>query len=148
MKNIFLFGLVILFLIGCNKEEDQAAIDKKKIVTYLDENGLDAVEHSSGLFYKIIESGTGYYVPPAADVTVRYTGKLLDGTVFDSGTLDNYPLYGLIPAWQIGIPLLKKGGKATLYSPSDLAYGSKGAGDAIPPNSVLIFVVEVIDFIQ
>lgn len=102
---------------------------------------------ASGLYYKIDEPGTG--AQPAADdvVNLHYTGKLIDGTVFDSsverGAPIDLPLYGVIPGFSEGIRLLKEGGKATLYIPANLAYGNQAAGP-IPPGSTLVFSVELI----
>ncbi|WP_430811814.1 MULTISPECIES: FKBP-type peptidyl-prolyl cis-trans isomerase [unclassified Carboxylicivirga] len=148
MKNIMMLSLLLLLFSACSKDDDNvdyAAIDKEIIQEYLQQNDLPAEEHPSGLFYHIKSEGSGYKVPPGAKVLASYTGKFLDGKVFDQGRLDYYPLSRLITAWQIGIPLLKKGGEATFYCPSGLAYGSKGAG-SIPPNTVLIFEIKVIDF--
>ena len=102
---------------------------------------------ASGLYYKIETVGTG--AQPSADdvVSIHYTGKLIDGTVFDSsverGAPVDLPLYGVIPGFSEGIKLLKEGSKATLYIPSNLAYGNQAAGP-IPPGSTLVFSVELI----
>ena len=101
----------------------------------------------SGLYYKISTPGTGAQ-PTAEDVvTVHYTGKLIDGTVFDSsierGQPVDLPLYGVIPGFSEGLRLLKEGGKATLYIPSTIGYGNQAAGP-IPSGSTLVFEVELI----
>ncbi len=147
MRYLILFGLLTVFFSACSKDEgvDYGPIDDQLIQDYLKDNALDATKHSSGLYYHIITSGSGDKVYPNASVTIRYTGKLLDGTVFDSGKLENYRLKNLIPAWQIGIPLLKTGSEAVLYCPSALAYGNQEK-EKIPANSVLIFDIKVIDF--
>lgn len=149
MKNILLGGLLLLMFTACSKDDensvDYAAIDDQLILDYLAENDLDATKHTSGLYYKITSPGTGDQVYSNASVTIRYTGRLLDGTVFDSGKLTSEPLRGLITAWKIGIPLLKEGSEAILYCPSDLAYGKQATG-SIPAHSVLIFDIEVISF--
>ncbi len=106
------------------------------------------VQTKSGLQYMVLTEGTG--VKPGAEdtVTVHYTGKLLDGTVFDSsverGEPTTFPLNGVIPGWTEGLQLMSEGSKYRLFIPSELAYGSKGAGDQILPNSTLIFDVELI----
>ena len=82
-------------------------------------------------------------------VKVHYTGKLLDGTVFDSsverGQPAEFPLNGVILGWTEGLQLIKKGGKAKLVIPSSLGYGDRGAGDKIAPFSPLYFEVELLD---
>ena len=103
---------------------------------------------ASGLQYKVEKPGTGK--SPAADsvVKVHYTGKLVDGKVFDSsverGEPIEFPLNQVIPGWTEGLQLMKEGEKATLYIPSNLGYGPQGVPGTIPPNSTLIFDVELI----
>lgn len=102
----------------------------------------------SGLQYKITKEGTGKSPQATDKVLVHYEGKLLDGTVFDSSIKRNepisFPLNRVIPGWTEGLQLMKEGGKATLYIPSKLAYGSRGAGGAIGPDETLIFEVELL----
>jgi FKBP-type peptidyl-prolyl cis-trans isomerase len=105
---------------------------------------------ASGLGYKVTQEGDGKTKPVLTDtVKVHYTGKLTDGTVFDSsverGEPAEFPLNGVIPGWTEGLQLLSKGGKATLYIPAALGYGEAGAGDRIPPGSALVFDVELLD---
>jgi FKBP-type peptidyl-prolyl cis-trans isomerase FklB len=101
----------------------------------------------SGLQYKVVTEGTGD-IPGSTDkVTVHYTGKLLNGKVFDSsvqrGQPATFPLDGVIKGWTEALQLMKTGSKWILFIPSDLAYGEQGT-QAIEPNSVLIFEVELI----
>ena len=102
----------------------------------------------SGLQYMVLKEGTGAKPGPTDEVTVHYTGRLLDGTVFDSsedrGEPATFPLNQVIPGWTEGLQLMSEGSKYRLFIPSELAYGSKGAGDQILPNSTLIFDVELI----
>lgn len=116
---------------------------------FLEENGRKEGVHttSSGLQYVIEKEGTGKSPSATDNVTVHYTGRLLDGKVFDSsvsrGEPATFPLNRVIPGWTEGLQLMKEGAKFTFFIPSDLAYGPHGAGD-IPPHSTLIFDVELI----
>lgn len=104
---------------------------------------------ASGLQYKVLKQGEG--ARPTADdrVTVHYTGKLIDGTVFDSshnrGQPATFPVGGVIKGWTEALQLMSKGAQYRLFIPADLAYGERGAGDRIGPNAVLIFDVELLD---
>ena len=102
----------------------------------------------SGLAYKVNKQGTGATATETSNVTVHYTGKLIDGTVFDSsvdrGEPANFAVTAVVPGFGEGLKLMNKGAKYTLYIPAKLAYGNNGAG-SIPPGSTLVFDVEVID---
>ena len=117
---------------------------------FLEENAKNdsVVQTSSGLQYMVIKEGAGAKPGPTDEVTVHYTGKLLDGTVFDSsverGEPATFPLNKVIPGWTEGLQLMSEGSKYRLFIPSELAYGEQGAGDQILPNSTLIFDVELI----
>jgi len=102
----------------------------------------------SGLQYKILKTGTGKSPKASDNVTVHYTGKLIDGTVFDSSVERGEPAtFGVgqvIPGWTEALQLMHEGDKWMLYIPSDLAYGERGAGGQIPPHSTLVFEVELL----
>lgn len=131
-------------------QEDIATIDK-----YLEENNIDADSTESGLRYVITESGSGSVPSPGDSVYVHYRGTLLDGTLFQDshdGEGKPYPFPlgqgWVIPGWDEGIALLKKGGKATLYIPSPLAYGPRARSEVIKANSILVFDVELVNVVS
>jgi FKBP-type peptidyl-prolyl cis-trans isomerase FkpA len=103
---------------------------------------------SSGLQYKITKEGSGKNPKATDTVVVHYKGTTIDGKEFDSsykrGQPTEFPLNGVIKGWTEGITYLSEGGKATLYIPSELAYGKRGAPGAIGPDETLIFDVELI----
>lgn len=108
----------------------------------------DVLTTSSGLQYEILKDGTGKQ-PKATDrVEVHYTGKLIDGTVFDSsvdrGVPATFGVTQVIPGWVEALQLMKEGSQWRLFIPSNLAYGPQGAPGAIPPNATLIFDVELL----
>ncbi len=102
---------------------------------------------ASGLQYQIIEKGTGKTPTKDNSVTVDYKGTLIDGTVFDSsydrGQPATFGVSGVIAGWTEALQLMKEGAKWRLFIPAKLAYGEKGAGAVIGPNSTLIFDVEL-----
>ncbi len=142
----FLLIAVLLFIsfASCMKKDQGCATvkpqdEEKQILAYASANGITAVKHTSGLYYEIMDPGS--WTSPLANskVTVDYTGTLLNGNTFDQNSSYTQTLNQLIEGWQIGIPLIKKGGRIKLIIPSSLAYGCNGAGAAIPGNSVLYF---------
>ena len=109
-----------------------------------------AITTASGLRYRIITEGSGTENPsPSSIVTVHYSGKLTDGTEFDSSYKRNqpasFPVNGVIVGWTEALQLMHVGDKWELTIPSDLAYGRQGAGNAIPPDAILIFEVELLE---
>lgn len=137
------------------KSKAQMEIDESSMKDYFKQNNIAAIKHPSGLYYKIDEAGTGDTAKAGQKILIQYTGKTMDGKVFDSNTdpaFNHVQPYEftlgqgqVISGWDIGVSLLKKGTKATLYIPSGLAYGERSPSSAIPPNSVLIFDVMLID---
>ena len=133
------------------KAEETAKAAGKK---FLEENkkNADVKETASGLQYVVEKEGTGAQPTAEDEVTVHYTGRLLDGTVFDSsvnrGEPATFPLNRVIPGWTEGVQLMKEGVKYTFFIPSDLAYGPQGIPGAIPAHSTLIFDVELIKVIK
>ena len=124
---------------------------ENELIEYFVNNNIEPITTSSGLNYVITKEGNGEMPGVGTLVKVHYTGKLLDGTVFDSSVKRNEPFQfvlgigQVIPGWDEGLQLLSKGSKAVLYIPYYIAYGDSGAG-TIPPFATLIFEVELIDF--
>jgi FKBP-type peptidyl-prolyl cis-trans isomerase FkpA len=116
------------------------------VENYLTSNNITgAVKHCSGLYYKITDSGTGVKPTVCSVITVRYTGKLTNGNIFDQASSPvSFNLSQVIRGWINGLPYLKKGGSMTLYIPPALGYGNQQVG-TIPPNSMLIFDVNLVD---
>ena len=140
MKNLFVFVcLVFLSCSGCSKQETgctpvEPKAEEPAILAYIAAESIHAAKHSTGIYYEILNPGTGAAATTNSHVSVTYTGKLLNGTKFDESTTPvDFPLSNVIEGWQIGIPLIKKGGRIKLIIPSALAYGCNGNGP-IPPN--------------
>ncbi|MBM3169751.1 MAG: FKBP-type peptidyl-prolyl cis-trans isomerase, partial [Bacteroidetes bacterium] len=154
------------------KEQERAAErakvlmveESKTIEAYLAKNNLNAQKSQNGLFYIIEKPGIGPETTPGTTMYVNYAGYLLDGTLFDTSWPDlakannmfseerpyeplpvNVGTGQVIPGWDEGLMLLKKGSKAKFIIPSPLGYGEGGAGAMIPANSILVFDVEVTD---
>ncbi len=117
---------------------------------YLKSHNINVKPTADGLYYIQEVAGTGKQAVAGDKVKVHYTGYLLDGTKFDSSVDRGKPFeftlgqHQVIPGWDEAIAMMKEGGKAKLVIPSNLAYGSRGAGKIIPPNSPLVFDVELI----
>jgi len=137
----FLFASI--GLTSCKKDENS----DKQITDFIQKNNITAVKHSSGLYYQIVKPGSGSFTYPAnTQITIKYEGRLLDGTVIDNGggKENTFVLNQLIEGWKIGIPLIQKGGEIRLIIPPNLAYGSQATGP-VPANSVLDFTIQLIN---
>lgn len=147
MKRTSLIVFIFISLVACNKvsKDEQAKIDKDLIMVYAAENNLSGEFTATNLWFDIETQGSGEKAYSGAQVTVAYTGYLLDGEQFDASSDDGvtFSLNNVIEGWQQGIPKFKAGGKGKLIIPSELGYGKSGSG-SIPGNSVLIFDIELI----
>ncbi|MES2416726.1 MAG: FKBP-type peptidyl-prolyl cis-trans isomerase [Bacteroidota bacterium] len=129
----------------------QWELDDKVITDFLTAKGLTATKHPSRVYYNISQAGTGTTaIEASSTVTVKYTGRLLTGTVFDKtadGATYEAVLAQQIVSWRKVLIGLTKGTKLRIFTPSDLSYGPLGR-DAIPPNSVLDFDIEIVEVVN
>ena len=131
--------------------QEQAEKNAQEGKNFLAENAKkpDIITTKSGLLYQVLQQGTGKSPKLTSTVKVNYEGRLIDGTVFDSSIARNHPvefkLNQVISGWTEGVQTMKEGGKSRFFVPSNLAYGDVGAGDAIGPNSTLIFDIELLE---
>ncbi len=135
-----------LSLFGCQKQSSESPKEQNQGANFLAENAKKPgiTTTATGLQYEVLQEGQGA-MPSATDtVTVNYRGSLIDGKEFDSGNGISFPLNRVIPGWTEGLQLMKEGAKYRFFIPSDLAYGERGAGAAIPPNADLIFEVDLL----
>lgn len=136
-----------------NASEGEGKKNLEEGLAFLAENSKKegVIELPSGLQYEVIKEGDGD-IPVATDqVKCHYHGTLIDGTVFDSsvdrGQPAVFPVNGVIQGWVEALQLMSVGSKWKLYIPSELAYGTRGAGGAIGPNSTLVFEVELLEIV-
>ncbi len=132
------------FLGACTKED--AELNRKAGESFLAENRAKegVVVTASGLQYQVLKEGNGQQPLTSDSVTVNYKGSLIGGKEFDKGENITFPLNGVIPGWTEGLQLMKEGAKYRFFIPSALAYGESGAARVIPPNSALVFDVDLV----
>lgn len=145
------FNAIEAFRVFEGARAEREAQAKKEQQELMDKVAAGYDETPSGLRYKILQNGDGKKATKGSMVSVHYKGQLLSGQVFDSSYQRKQPIDftigvgQVIPGWDEGIQLLKVGDKARLVIPSNLAYGSRGAGGVIPPDATLIFDVELMN---
>jgi FKBP-type peptidyl-prolyl cis-trans isomerase FkpA len=157
MKKVFLFvlsGIVIFSYFSCQKSGPDAPSctavppsgDSAKLIAFAGDS-IPLTKDSTGLYYHIIDSGSGNKPVFSSTITVNYVGRLMNNTIFDSASKTNLMgagLYNLIPGWQIGMPKIAKGGHIQLFIPSALAWGCTGYGP-VPANAPVYFDVELLE---
>lgn len=153
MKKNITWILALLLITGfsaCIKDSSckpkTVASEEAEMQNYATSISMAATRHSTGVYYQILNQGSGPAPTFSSVLSVRYTGKLLNGTIFDSQTTNpvSFPLGQVILGWQVGLSLIQKGGVIRLIIPSSLAYGCQGRG-SIPADAILYFDVELVD---
>lgn len=155
MLRFSILSLAAVCLVGCNKANPTAPDDSTAAAPAAVPAASAAAKAgewkttASGLKYQILKRGTGTVSPKPTDIVkVNYHGTLLDGTVFDSsverGEPVSFPLNAVIPGWTEGLQLMKVGDKFKFEIPPNLAYGPASPSPKIPPNSTLVFEVELL----
>lgn len=158
MKKMFGLLLFLSFLLNsCGKTDTgcqpmSVTAERAQLIAYCNANGITYTEHTTGLFYQIVDPGTGLSPTTKSTVSVVYTGKHLDNTIFEA-TANPYTnvLTNLIDGWKIGVPLIKKGGRIKLIIPSAMAYSCTGSRNqtgayVIQPNEPIYFDLTLTDF--
>ena len=152
---IWIFAFVFaLFVSGCEKDSGckPVPVDNEKAVleTFNTSISMNAIKHSTGLYYEILVPGSLTKPLQNSIVYVKYKGTLLTGEVFDQQTNPGFTVFtlsNLIDGWKTAIPMIGKGGSIRISVPSALAYGCQGQGTTIKPNSPLYFEIELVDFL-
>lgn len=135
------------------KNEERVKAAKAEGEAFLTENGKKegVITLPSGLQYQVLQEGNGKSPKATDQVKCHYEGTLINGKVFDSsyrrGEPATFPLNGVIAGWTEGLQLMKEGAKYRFFIPFNLAYGTRGAGQDIPPYAALIFDVELIEVV-
>ena len=147
---VLVLAVVCFQFISCNKKiveldfNSQLAKDKVTIDAYLSSHSIPAIKDSSGLRYVVNHLGTGIKPLPLGIVSVKYTGTILGGQIFEQNNGATFSLKGIIQGWQIALPMFPKGSKITLYLPSGLAYGHNGS-PIVPGDANLIYDIQILD---
>ena len=150
--------VVTIAFAGCFKKKDDCPpvntvapqTEQARVQAYLDSMHITtAIRHSSGLYYEIVDPGSGNAPDRCSSVHVSYRGSFTNGTVFESNSNIYLKLNVLIDGWRLGLPLIKKSGHIRMYIPPTLGYGASGKWEGstavIPPNSILIYDVTLVD---
>ncbi len=151
----FAIAMVVILSAGAITAQARDEANWSRMQAYLTDNKAKAgvKVQPSGVQWRVLKKGGkgGGTPSPNATVVVRYKGSLIDGTVFDQTDPAAQPaifnLKQLIKGWQEVIPMMERGDKVEIVLPPELGYGSKGSGDKIGPDQVLVFEIELFDFL-
>jgi FKBP-type peptidyl-prolyl cis-trans isomerase FkpA len=147
---------VIGIFVACNKSVSsnnpppctgvEPAADAPALLKFASDS-IMLTKDTTGIYYQILDSGAGVQPNGSSIVTLTYTGRLMDNSIFDSATNANLgqPLAQLIPGLQVGLPKIKKGGHIKLLLPSAWAWGCQGSGMDIPSNAPIYFDIHLVD---
>lgn len=150
-KTAFCALIVALLLANCFKKTDDCssrnivapAAEQAMVTDYLTAHSITAAKHESGLYYEVINEGSGAYPAICSSVKVGFVGKLVDGTVAEQDAQMVLNLKLMLEAWRISLPLIKAGGNIRIYVPPTLGYGADGkkvdSTVIVPPHSMLIY---------
>jgi FKBP-type peptidyl-prolyl cis-trans isomerase FkpA len=153
-KYLFILSVLVMGIASCSKDNStpqpvvdpvvQAKADDDAIIAYLAAHTTITAtkDATTGLYYQIVEPGTGAAITDNSTLVVNYASKNLKDVQIEANDNVSFKLSTLIPGWRVGLPKIKNGGKIVMLIPSALAYGPYGSG-AIPPNTVMIFTVTV-----
>lgn len=143
---LIVIAALALAFTGTENAVINGATNEQFLAANADEDGVETT--ASGLQYKVLKPGEGPS-PTATDTAlVKYEGRLRDGTVFDANEQTPMPVGAVVSGFSEALQLMQKGGEYRIWIPSDLAYGEASPGEQVPPNSLLIFDVTLIDFIS
>ncbi len=160
MKKLIAIIVVSLFTAGCVKDAKKCNFvlptltapqaERVGVQNYLSSKGINATLHPSGLYYTIANTGNGSKAEPCNTVSVQYTGKLTNDSIFDatpSGSVYTDRMGALMPGLQLGLNLIGNGGNIILYIPPTLGFGSTPYPNAInpiiPANSILVYDISI-----
>jgi FKBP-type peptidyl-prolyl cis-trans isomerase FkpA len=142
---------VVLLFSGCVKssscDPNPPYSESSQILAYASANGMNMTGHPSGLYYEIVDMGTGPAPTDNSNIVITYTGKMLNGTIIDYQPTPNpsaIPLSSFVEGWRIALPLIKRGGHIRIIVPSALAYGCQEYR-GLPGNTIIFYDIDLVD---
>jgi FKBP-type peptidyl-prolyl cis-trans isomerase FkpA len=154
MRKVVTFFVAVIIFAACKKQHDgscapvTSASESASIVAFCNANRINATSDSNGIYYQIIDQGSGSKAGMDSVITVTYSTSLLNGQVIDTThfiTPVTLPLNQFIEGWRIAIPYIQEGGHIKMVIPSSLAYGCTGIPNLVPSNAPLYYDVLLLD---